>query len=673
MVPADTRGQDTSNAKQASGETVYVSVSRGQLHSGPSDEFYPTCFVERGASLEVFHRTPDGWLGVRPPAGSFSWVAAKDAYLLPGGRVIEIITDNAVSWIGTELGAAKQFRWQVQLNQGEQLALLGERTQADAEGRDMLWYQIAPPNGEFRWILASAVSEKPVAASSDRQHEKSHQPSAQRKSQPSSQQDGQVRRASPATDPAKSKVVTAAAQQMLPHDDVFNPSSGASGSNYYDGEIIEGEYIEGEYYDDGGYVQGEYIDGKIIDGGYIEGEYIVGDTGPYIDGEVYEGELIYEGGPYPPQQAVSVSKDPFRGWHAMELGDDGLRFTLFERLWGRKPLHDPLDRDPFDLSMPARGPAGPLMPTQTVVTSQAPVVESVRRHRPWRDPRTLRSGRDSSYYSVNSLERDDSQSLLGSSRFAQIQTAINGDAPDSRESNLEDSSARPSALLASSSQSIVTNTKPVNWYGVLNATSADRGDSTLQHNVGQNSLGLNQLQVALSDIVSQPMAGWQLQPLYEQAQHFVEHGSSAIERGQARLLLERIEEFAALATKNGYATLNASITNQSTVPAVSLAGANSSAVIPSGFQTSGTPGGLGLSAYDATGWLVPVLAATPGQPTHALTDDGGSILAYVTALPGMNLDRYLNQAVGISGLRGYLPQLQAGHIQAQRVVRLQSN
>ncbi len=36
----------------------------------------------------------------------------------------------------------------------------------------------------------------------------------------------------------------------------------------------------------------------------------------------------------------------------------------------------------------------------------------------------------------------------------------------------------------------------------------------------------------------------------------------------------------------------------------------------------------------------------------------------------MNLDHHLNQAVGINGLRGYLPQLKAPHIQAQSIVRL---
>jgi len=64
------------------------------------------------------------------------------------------------------------------------------------------------------------------------------------------------------------------------------------------------------------------------------------------------------------------------------------------------------------------------------------------------------------------------------------------------------------------------------------------------------------------------------------------------------------------------------------------------------------------------------MMAGPGQPTHALTDQQGQVIAYVSGLPGMNLNLNLNQPVGIKGLRGYLPQLQKAHIRAERIVRL---
>ena len=143
--------------------------------------------------------------------------------------------------------------------------------------------------------------------------------------------------------------------------------------------------------------------------------------------------------------------------------------------------------------------------------------------------------------------------------------------------------------------------------------------------------------------------------------------------------MERIEEFAELAQRSGYVALarrgaSSLGTNglgdnfgSQVMPAGATSGGAASAVISSDFQH---PFGAAAN-YDATGWLVPVIAASPQQPSHALTDQTGRILAYVSGVPGLNLDRYLNQAVGVTGLRGYLPQLGAGHIQAQRVVRVQ--
>ncbi|MCA9132935.1 MAG: hypothetical protein KDA45_07260, partial [Planctomycetales bacterium] len=292
LCAALTMAADATTAVSENGTNVYVAVSRAELHSGPSADFYPTLTVPQGTALEVYHRTADGWLGVRPPPGSFSWVAASDAYLLPGGRMIEITTDAAVSWIGTTLGSAKQYRWQVQLHQGEQLAVLGEKTRKTAAGNDILWYQISPPAGEFRWIRSTAVRDSP--------------PERRNRTSPSTARDGVV----PPQDPS---VVTAQYAGVV-RDDVF---STAPSGEYYPaaegGEIVLGEgesyaapYYEGPIVEGGvgevygpGYEDGYYPDGYYEDGGY-EGGY-------YADGEYLE--------PVSP----TVSADPFAGYHAFDF------------------------------------------------------------------------------------------------------------------------------------------------------------------------------------------------------------------------------------------------------------------------------------------------------------------------------------------------------------------
>ncbi|MEZ6078845.1 MAG: hypothetical protein R3C56_25165 [Pirellulaceae bacterium] len=49
------------------------------------------------------------------------------------------------------------------------------------------------------------------------------------------------------------------------------------------------------------------------------------------------------------------------------------------------------------------------------------------------------------------------------------------------------------------------------------------------------NVDLNQLQLVLSEAVTQPMQLWSLQPIYESARYYVEHGGSAIERGRGSI------------------------------------------------------------------------------------------------------------------------------------------
>ncbi len=75
-------------------------------------------------------------------------------------------------------------------------------------------------------------------------------------------------------------------------------------------------------------------------------------------------------------------------------------------------------------------------------------------------------------------------------------------------------------------------------YGVSQAPDAPR--RTNPSGTGD----LKQLQLQLSEMVAGPEHTWDLAPLAVRARHFVEHGATAVERGEARLLLERIESFA---------------------------------------------------------------------------------------------------------------------------------
>lgn len=86
--------------------------------------------------------------------------------------------------------------------------------------------------------------------------------------------------------------------------------------------------------------------------------------------------------------------------------------------------------------------------------------------------------------------------------------------------------------------------------------------------------------------------------------------------------------------------------------------------------------GIGLAAnnellnqYDAYGWLCELIVnGGMGQSRFAIKDDAGRITHEITALPGLNLRRYLNQRVGIVGSRGFDQKLNLNHVTAERVI-----
>jgi len=138
-----------------------VIVPGAAVHSGPGENFYATETLAQGVTVEVYREHPSGWLAIRPPDGSFSWVAGRDLTLQEDG-LAEITEDSAASRIGTQLGEERNAV-QVRLKQGEVVEVIGEDT---IEG--VTWYKIAPPAGEFRWMHSSNVEQMgPLSSAAD--------------------------------------------------------------------------------------------------------------------------------------------------------------------------------------------------------------------------------------------------------------------------------------------------------------------------------------------------------------------------------------------------------------------------------------------------------------------------------------------------------------------------
>ncbi|MFO1063477.1 MAG: hypothetical protein U0892_06390 [Pirellulales bacterium] len=614
MPPIDTRA--ASQSKPAEFRTV--GVQQAFVFAGPSEEFYPTAILKRGAAVEVVYQTGDGWSAVRPPEGSFSWLPATQGFLLPGGRVVEVTDPEAVSWIGSAMGTAKQYRWQVKFQRGQQLAVLGEE-KLDDGGRQVLWYKVKPPEGEYRWMQTASLSDRNDSL------------------------------------PTEGDVVTASAETS-------------------DGAVTQADFVDAPFEQDVEF-EAQTPQGSVA----LKNRKRV--TNPIHGSNAHR--TANSASRAPQQNTQSAPQDRWSGWQAMEITDKGVTFPGLARMFGYAPPQTSMSQAASSRPMRSHASgavaASSRSPTSGNVVSanrsqETPAAENTamrtRENRGWRDPNDIRQQRLAvQNNAAGSTRMPHDQVIL--SPVWQDEEVGTGVIPAAAEIPLVGTSPLGSTTLGASS---------AEWYGIRQAPSDDVS-TTMQ----LTSADLSDVQLKLSAMVAGPERTWNLAPLAERTKFFIEHGATPVERGEARLLLDRIDAFAELQRRSmqsfsgsEFAMNNMPPSGSGVVPASFDAPMENSSVAklaaPFGLQL-GAASSLGTSSpaprFDATGWLVPVHSQGRDLPTHALTNDAGQAIVYLTPAAGVNLSRYQGQAVGVYGLRGYLPQLKSNHIQVQRVSRLQ--
>ena len=217
------------------------------------------------------------------------------------------------------------------------------------------------------------------------------------------------------------------------------------------------------------------------------------------------------------------------------------------------------------------------------------------------------------------------------------------------------------------------------------------------------------LNVQLSRMAAKPVSAWNLQELRERTMRIINLGPSSIDRGKARLLLDKIDEFAglqqqylmaernvaappplapssggignSLAATLGMNRANADRANLASNAAAQPVGTGVSAGERDDRLASAAAGRTSRSAtgsrgtgyeprFDGSGWLLPVHSTKRVAPPYALMDDQGQVIQYVTPAPGVNLHLYERKKVGIYGQKGTAASLNAPMITAHRVVDL---
>ena len=655
-------------------ETRFVNFEKASVHCGPAREHYVTGNLVRGASVEVYHQTKDGWCGIRPPDGSHDWLSADQAYLLPGGKQAEVVGTKVPAWIGTEtIDKDQKFRWQIELQPSQKVDVIGELEQAIDSDKVRLWYKILPPPGEFRWIRAEALSSTPPKSRSTTVTLASTSGSKSNASELPQQAAFQevIERAPVAGEYIEGEGIVIGGM----------PNERQSGVSHIVDQGYANEGMPSQWVSDEGYANEGYADE-----GYVIDESMAGESileGTIIDGDAQPCPSCHRAGCTTCN--ASHQTDSFQQWDATEaISNPKLGFRPIGRIFGllglsvvegervtdgpgrpcrigcgcSRCIQSHADLNPRSsgrlnhLPRPSRRLPG------TASTNWLGMNEPTGDSYNLRDSVTERSGRsllESKHASTN--WHGIAPARLGSS-LGSIDVGLGS--PTNERSRLD---AGPSSVVAASTQA-----------GELHFSTPE----------------IQQAMIDLSRAVAESMDRWDLREHASRAQGWIEQAADPIARGEARLLLERIESFEVLrrrslsAAETAYAASpnngfsNGSSFASNSVPA-SLAGyqkpvdqANplptNQPFPPSPAATQRNPDGT--PASDASGWLVQVHSAEYGQPEYALTDDYGGLIAYVQPAPGMNLSRYLKQPVGIYGAKGYLPSLSARQIVAERIVRI---
>src|SRR5262245_35450668 len=157
-------------AQSGPGDQV-ISVPEVEVRSWPSMQAYATSKLHSGDRVRVIDTKTEGWLGIKPPPRSFSWVNARHVNRDSNGSTATVIVPSADVLIGSELVKEMPTKRGQPLPQGTILTLLkdqrpdGSSDVMPVTGPDGIYYAIIPAIDELRYIPASSV-QPPAAAPS---------------------------------------------------------------------------------------------------------------------------------------------------------------------------------------------------------------------------------------------------------------------------------------------------------------------------------------------------------------------------------------------------------------------------------------------------------------------------------------------------------------------------
>jgi hypothetical protein len=219
--------------------------------------------------------------------------------------------------------------------------------------------------------------------------------------------------------------------------------------------------------------------------------------------------------------------------------------------------------------------------------------------------------------------------------------------PRDREA-FNDSAPRTDWTAKGSQGSAVRSQEPAGagWKSTAGARGSDEKAPVVSSDPFQTDL--NALDFDVSKMVADDPGTWEFTALRRRADALLPRADTAIERGKVRLILNRIARFEDVKRRN------------------ELLAQNNSAIAVTTSRTTSLPADS-PPQYDGVGKLTPVVSQRPNAPQYALVDRSNQVVTFITPAPGVNLQPYVGQEVGVSGQRGFMPELRKPHVTAMRV------
>lgn len=678
-----------------------VHTNKATIRSGPSESYYATSTLLSGATVDVYMETSDGWSGIRPPAGSHDWIPSNIAYLLPGSKSAEIIEERSPAWVGSDLPDVAEFMWQMELVKSQQVQVLGEELQMAEDGKKQLWYRIAPPQGEFRWVKTSQLSDSLPSKSMDRNVQLANH----------------VEDASPAARPTQSNKPTAQSGKVVWSDEKHALDQVEQQIQREQAEIQSKMAADGVHVNMGSpkmevqprSIQAKQVGHTTTDPGHFDQESVLVDAEETDFPSATTTRLRpIAARPKPKRTIASANStehqmDGQRQWEAMQ-SDPKLRVRPVSSLLGLIGLSViESDRAPATTGMAPQNHTtlsqGNIGGVGQVGTSRLDRLPRPGQHRP---SMTLPSNTANSVAGPMGMNADGSYTVpvpsgaplhQGESTFSRW---LNSREPvfGSSPTNIQPMAATTGMVFvpqanglgnpyATSAQASPVSLDTTAWHGLSPSVRSPSSSSASNSNNEEDpeEFQTPEIQSALVQLtreVANPTEEWNFSALKNQAASWVENGATAMVRGEARLLVERIERFESLRLRTlGFAQDASRVAQQSFDNPAMGSVRQASNVSPATVNTTAN-GNMVSNAVatnpwkegDASGWLVQVHTTIKGQPEFALTDDAGKVITYVQSTASLNLRRYLQQPVTVYGVRGYIPNLAAKQILAERVVRM---